>query len=173
MNYFSPSKNERDIKIVKPVAGESHRIDAPAPSRPGTDIVSTLGHGMLITGNIVCAGALQIFGRVVGDIHASQLLISEEAKVEGKVIAPETVVRGEFNGTIQSNNVKLQSTAVVEGEIFSKSLAIEQNAVFEGVSRRLERAVEAPVAKPAVPEAPAAAAPAGAPGQEPAEESAL
>ena len=156
MNYFSPSKNERDIKIVKPAAGESHRIDAPAPSRPDTGIVSTLGHGMAITGNIVCAGALQIFGRVVGDIHASQLLISEEAKVEGKVIAPETVVRGEFHGTIQSNNVKLQSTAVVEGEIFSKSLAIEEHAAFEGVSRRLERAVEAPSDAQAAPEKPVA-----------------
>ena len=156
MNYFSPSKGERDMKTVKPDAGESRRVDAPAAHRPGSDIVSTLGHGMQITGNIVCAGALQIFGRVVGDIHATQLVVSAEAKVEGKVTAMETVVCGEFHGTIQSNNVKLQSTAVVEGEIFSKALAIEENAVFEGVSRRLERAIEAPSAAQAAPEKPAA-----------------
>jgi len=99
---------------------------------------------MLITGNIVCAGAVQIFGRVIGDIHASQLVICEGAKVEGKIVAPETVIQGVFSGTINGNNVKLQSTAVVDGEIFNKSLTIEQNAQFEGVARRLDKPVDAP-----------------------------
>jgi cytoskeletal protein CcmA (bactofilin family) len=54
------------------------------------------------------------------------------------------VIEGSFNGTIHGNSVKLQKTAVVEGEIYNKSLAIEEAARFEGVSRRLERAVEGP-----------------------------
>ena len=48
--------------------------------------------------------------------------------------------------TIHVNSVKLQATAVVDGEIFKQSLVIEQNAQFEGVSRRLEKAVDAPTA---------------------------
>ena len=44
---------------------EEVRFNEPAPSgKP--EIVSTLGHGVLITGNIVCTGALHVFGRVVG-----------------------------------------------------------------------------------------------------------
>ncbi|MGH6727365.1 MAG: bactofilin family protein [Pseudolabrys sp.] len=145
------------MRIVKTIAGEPRLVEA-ASNRTAADSVSTLGHGMVITGNIVCAGSLLISGRVIGDIHASHLVISDEAKVEGKIIAPETIIRGEFHGTIQSNNVKLQSTAVVEGEIFNKTLAIEQNAMFEGVSRRLDRAVEAPSNAQAAPEKPAAGA---------------
>jgi cytoskeletal protein CcmA (bactofilin family) len=99
---------------------------------------------MLITGNIVCAGSVQIFGRVIGDIHAANLIIGEGARVEGNVIALETVIHGVFKGTIHANSVKLQNTAVVDGEILNKSLTIEQNAQFEGVARRLEKAVEAP-----------------------------
>jgi cytoskeletal protein CcmA (bactofilin family) len=53
-------------------------------------------------------------------------------------------VQGEFKGTINGNNVKLQGTAVVDGEIFNKSLTIEQNARFEGVARRLDKPVAAP-----------------------------
>ena len=34
--------------------------------------------------------------------------------------------------------------AVVEGEIYSKSLTIEHQAQFEGVSRRLDKPVDAP-----------------------------
>lgn len=39
---------------------------------------------------------------------------------------------------------KLQNSAVVEGEIFNRSLTIELDAQFEGVLRRLDRLVEAP-----------------------------
>jgi len=140
--FFSATKSERDHKTQKAAATEARVDVAPTPKAP--EMVSTLGQGMLITGNIVCAGSVQIYGRVVGDIHASQLVICEGAKVEGKVIAPETVIKGTFNGTVHSNIVKLQSTATVDGEIFNKSLTIEQNAQFEGVARRLDTPVSAP-----------------------------
>jgi cytoskeletal protein CcmA (bactofilin family) len=77
-------------------------------------------------------------------------VICEGAKVEGKIIAPDLVVQGEFKGTISGNNVKLQGSAVVDGEIFNKSLTIEQNALFEGVARRLDK----PVAPPSAGQAP-------------------
>jgi cytoskeletal protein CcmA (bactofilin family) len=142
VSYFSASKGERDVKLVN---GAAKPAEAPrAVVRPSADDVSTLGSGMQVTGNIVCAGTLQIFGRVTGDIHAAHLSIREGARVEGKVIAPDAAIEGAFIGTIHGNAVKLQKTAVVEGEIFNKSLSIEEAARFEGVSRRLERAVEAP-----------------------------
>lgn len=137
MSYFSASKG--DVKS----ANGAGKIEAARPMIK-SDEVSTLGSGMQVTGNIVCAGALQIFGTVTGDIHAAHLSIREGARVEGKVIAMDAVIEGSFNGTIHGNTVKLQKTAMVEGEIFNKSLAIEEAARFEGVSRRLERAVEAP-----------------------------
>ena len=37
-----------------------------------------------------------------------------------------------------------RDTAVVDGEIFNKSLTIEQNALFEGVARRLDKPVTPP-----------------------------
>ncbi|HVZ51520.1 MAG TPA: polymer-forming cytoskeletal protein [Pseudolabrys sp.] len=144
MSYFT-AKNDRDTKQQpKPVVSETRIEAAPAPKQ--ADMVSTLGQGMLITGNIVCAGSVQIHGRVIGDIHAAQLVICEGAKVEGKIVAPDTAIKGTFNGTIHSNSVKLFSTAVVDGEIFNKSLTIEQNAQFEGVARRLEQPVASPSA---------------------------
>lgn len=143
MSYFS-SKGDRDNKTTKPAPVDIRPETAPAAKT--NDMVSTLGQGMLITGNIVCAGSVHVYGRVIGDIHAAQLVVCEGARVEGKIVAPETVIKGTFNGTIHSNTVKLQSTAAVDGEIFNKSLTIEQNAQFEGVARRLENPVAAPSA---------------------------
>jgi cytoskeletal protein CcmA (bactofilin family) len=47
-------------------------------------------------------------------------------------------------GTIHANRVKLNSTAAVEGDIFHRSLAIEENARFEGSSRREEAVIDIP-----------------------------
>ena len=132
------------MKNVKEAGFDTRLNDSSTSSKASPDIVSTLGHGMLITGNIVCAGSVQIFGRVIGDVHAAQIVICEGAKVEGKVVAPDLIIQGAFTGTIHGNNVKLQSTATVDGEIFNKSLTIEQNALFEGVARRLDVAVSPP-----------------------------
>jgi cytoskeletal protein CcmA (bactofilin family) len=137
VNYFTPSKTQRDTAPSKDLEPRLNGGDAP-------EILSTFGTGMTITGNVVCPGALQIFGRVTGEIQASHLVICEGAKVEGKIIAQETVIQGTFNGTIHGNSVKLQGKAIVDGEIFNKSLVIEPNVQFEGVSRRLDRTIEAP-----------------------------
>ena len=144
MNYFSQPKGAREVKMKEGPA--ETRTEAAVPAKPTQETLSTFGKGMLITGNVVCTGALQIFGRVTGEIHAAKVIVGEGAKVEGKIRAQDVVVQGEFLGTVHANSVKLQSTAKVDGEVFNKQLAIEQNALFEGVSRRLERPVEPPSA---------------------------
>lgn len=147
MNYFSQPRGAREIKAKESAIDPKVEPKTETPAaKPAQDILSTFGHGMLVTGNVVCTGALQIFGRVTGEIHAAKVVVCEGAKVEGKIRAQEVVIQGEFLGTVHANSVKLQSTAKVDGEVFNKQLAIEQNALFEGVSRRLERPVEPPTA---------------------------
>jgi cytoskeletal protein CcmA (bactofilin family) len=141
MQVFSQSKGDKSINRND---GEIRVDGGMASGRQSSETVSSIGAGMLITGNIVCAGSMQVLGRIVGDVHAANLIIGEGAHIEGNVIAQETVVYGVFKGTIHANSVKLQSTAVVDGEILSKSLTIEQSAQFEGIARRLDKPVDAP-----------------------------
>jgi cytoskeletal protein CcmA (bactofilin family) len=153
---FSQSKSESDKKSLGRTGSEP-AFDVGTPIKSSPETVSTLGRGMLITGNVTCVGAVQILGRVTGDIHASSLTIGEGAQVEGNIAAQEVVIHGGFKGTIHANTVKLQNRALVEGEIFNKSLTIEQNAQFEGVARRLDKAVEPPTSEQARGEVPAIA----------------
>ncbi len=157
MSYFSPAKSERTATKPLTAAAPEPRTDTAAAASKAQEMVSTIGSGMLITGNIVSTGAVQIFGRVVGDIHAARLIVCDGAQVEGKVMAQEAIIDGVFKGTIHANSVKLQATAKVDGEVYNKSLTIEQDAQFEGVARRLDRAVDAPTAAQTKPEAPVAA----------------
>ncbi|MFY9882953.1 MAG: polymer-forming cytoskeletal protein, partial [Pseudolabrys sp.] len=69
--------------------------------------------------------------------------------VEGDIVAEELTIGGRVKGTIHANRVKLNSTAVVEGDIHHRSLAIEENAQFEGMSKRQEKPIEMPSLVPA------------------------
>jgi len=64
--------------------------------------------------------------------------------MEGDVVAEELTIGGHVKGTIHANRVKLNSTAVVEGDIFHRTLAIEENARFEGMSRREDNTIDTP-----------------------------
>jgi cytoskeletal protein CcmA (bactofilin family) len=99
---------------------------------------SSISSGLSIIGKIVGHGALTVFGHVDGELHASTVVIAEGAQMEGELVAEELTIGGRVKGTIHANRVKLSSTAVVEGDIFHQTLAIDENARFEGVSRRNE-----------------------------------
>jgi cytoskeletal protein CcmA (bactofilin family) len=97
---------------------------------------SVIGGDLSITGNLESKGEVQIEGEVQGDIHAQRIVIGERARITGALIAEEIVVRGSVQGSIRGNAVTFQSSSRVEGDVFHKSLAIEQGAFFEGKSRR-------------------------------------
>lgn len=144
---------------IAPAAVETPRTSVMASASATKETVSTLGAGMLVTGNIVCSGALEIHGQVVGDIHAGHLTVCEGARVDGKIVAPETVICGTFNGSIHGNVVKLKKSASVDGEVYNRSLSIEQDARFEGIARRLDQAVSAPTKEQLAPGSTLAPAP--------------
>ena len=82
---------------------------------------------------------MQIDGEVQGDIHAGRIVVGEQAMITGALIADEIVIGGNVQGSIRGNNVTFQSASRIEGDVFHKTLTIEQGAYFEGKSRRSER----------------------------------
>jgi cytoskeletal protein CcmA (bactofilin family) len=99
---------------------------------------SCIGSDMSIVGKVECKGTAQIFGRIEGELRASDLMISDGAQVEGNVVAQDVTVCGRVKGTIRAVRVKLQKGGAVEGDIFHRSLSIDENSLFEGSSRRVE-----------------------------------
>jgi cytoskeletal protein CcmA (bactofilin family) len=106
--------------------------------------VSSISSGLSIVGKIVGHGSLTIFGRVEGELHASTIVIAEGAQIEGEIVAEELTISGRVKGTIHANRVKLNSTAIVVGDIFHRLLAMDENAQFEGTSRRQENIIDTP-----------------------------
>src|SRR5439155_24085239 len=73
-----------------------------------------------------------------GGVRASDLENSDGAQVDGTVVEQNVIVCGRVKGTIRADRVKLQNGGAVEGDIFHRSLSIDENSQFEGSSRRVE-----------------------------------
>jgi cytoskeletal protein CcmA (bactofilin family) len=54
------------------------------------------------------------------------------------VVAEDAIVRGRLTGSVRALRVMLRSQSHVEGNLFYKSLSIEQGTYFEGESRPSE-----------------------------------
>jgi cytoskeletal protein CcmA (bactofilin family) len=133
--------------IGRTVQQQQSVVEQPPPRRePMTNAAtrSCIGSGMSIVGNIECNGPAQVFGRIKGEVSASDLLIGDGAQIEGSVIAQDVTVCGRVKGTIRAVRVKLQDSGAVEGDIFHRSLSIDENSLFEGSSRRVENPTDLP-----------------------------
>jgi len=97
---------------------------------------SVIGIDLLITGNLVSKGQIQIDGEVQGDIHSTHVIVGERARITGGIVADEVVIRGHVMGSVRGKRVLLQTSSHVEGDVYHQTLAIEQGAFFEGKSRR-------------------------------------
>jgi cytoskeletal protein CcmA (bactofilin family) len=152
LNSTKSGVPEKDKNVAADTAEVMERSIQPhdqvsAKSEPASKggMASCIGSDMSIIGKIDCNGPAQVFGRIEGELRASQLLISDGAQVEGSIIAQDVTVCGRVKGTIRAVRVKLQNGGAVEGDIFHRSLSIDENSLFEGSSRRVENPTDAPL----------------------------
>ena len=125
---------------------------APAASAPVTSSrgLSTLSSDLQFEGHISGGGDLQVDGSIKGDVRVGRLIIGETGAIEGNVSADYLEVRGRIVGGVAGKQVKLVSTAYVDGDITAEQLSIDIGAYFQG--RVLQSRRDAPAAvTPAAP----------------------
>lgn len=156
---FSRSKSKDTDQPVIPAAAAM----APTPSgkRNGVrSVPSIISTDLVVHGNLVATGDIQIDGTVEGDIRSQSLTIGEKASINGEVVAEDIVIRGRVIGTIRGRRVQLASTCHVEGDILHEALAVETGAFFEGNCRHSDDPIGQASAKtPAAVARPVAASP--------------
>lgn len=129
-------------KLTERMASESTTPFAERPAsyarstRETKLVPSIIGEDLVITGNVVSKGEIQVDGTIKGDVQCGSLLLGDKSEVAGSVVAEDIVVRGKVLGSVRGLRVTLQAQSHVEGDIYHQSLAIEQGAYFEGKSRR-------------------------------------
>jgi cytoskeletal protein CcmA (bactofilin family) len=109
-------------------------------------IRSLVSEGTVVTGDIRFAEGLRIDGEVHGNISAagdthSMLVISEKARVLGKVSAGHVIINGEVRGPVHSDDMlELQPKARIVGDIRYELLEMHQGAQVDGELKSLKNA---------------------------------
>lgn len=107
--------------------------------------VTIVGHGAKLEGTIVSAGSLRIDGQVKGQINADgDVMLSPQCQVEADIRAENVAIAGRFKGNIVvKGKAELARGGRVDGNITSKTLTIEEGAVFQGQSIMDQQAAQA------------------------------
>lgn len=106
------------------------------PTRPAAP--SILSSDLKIEGDIVSQGELHISGSIKGDVVARKLTLGEGGSITGAVEADMAIIAGNLAGRLTATSVVLARSAHVVADVTHVSLSIEQGAVFEGFSRRVD-----------------------------------
>ena len=101
-------------------------------------IRTLIGEGTVIRGELLFTDGLRIDGEVQGDVIAgaqdhSILVISEKARVVGKVKAGHVIINGHVTGPVISDQLlELQPKAVIVGDVKYEALEMHQGATIDG-----------------------------------------
>ena len=106
-------------------------------------IRTLIGEGTVIIGELRFSDGLRIDGEVQGDVIAtaeqSILVISEKARVIGKVHAGHIIINGSVVGPVHSNELlELQPKASIVGDVGYQSLEMHQGSTIDGELRPLK-----------------------------------
>ena len=119
------------------------------PTRAPSTGYSLFDSQLNVIGDIETDGSVRIDGRMTGSVRRSDtVVIGVGATMEGDIHAREVVVGGTLTGCIHaSERVELQPTAVVNGDITTQVVLVQEGGVVNG---RVEmRHAGAAVAHPA------------------------
>ena len=107
-------------------------------------IRTLIGEGTAIHGELRFTGGLRIDGEVFGDVVASGdetsiLVISNNARVTGKVRAGHVIINGNVIGPVLSDELlELQPKAAIVGDVRYEVLEMHQGATIDGELKPLK-----------------------------------
>ncbi len=109
-------------------------------------IVSLLGEGAMMVGEISFSNGLRVDGVVKGAIRSEAVLvIGPKGLVEAEVFIRRASINGEFRGVIHaSDRVEIHREGRVHGDIFTPCLIIDAGAHFDGKCNMSEKSPARP-----------------------------
>ena len=95
---------------------------------------NVLAQGIEIKGSIKFSNDMIIDGKIDGEIHSDKgkVTIGENANVTGDIKAGEVRLYGKVTGTITSERCELKEKSRLDGDIKTKTVAMEEGAILTG-----------------------------------------
>ena len=93
---------------------------------------SVIGSDITVTGNIEATVDLLIEGKVNGDVRCQTLLLGENSSIVGNVYAERVRVSGSVEGSIEAQDLAVESTGSVSGDVTYTRLKVATGGSVEG-----------------------------------------
>lgn len=119
-------QNERSLN------SSSTSLPAGGPGSDRRPAASVLGSGITVTGNIETAADLVIEGCVAGDVRCATLILMDAGRIEGDIKAARVRLAGSVDGSLDTEDLAVEATARVKGELSYSRLFIANGASVEG-----------------------------------------
>lgn len=112
--------------------GTAHPTGSDTPTRAEEELMSVIGHGIVVTGNIEAEVDLHIEGRVQGDVRCATLILGDRGMVTGNVFAQRVRVSGVVEGGIETVDLAIEAAARVKGDVTYSRLRIANGGIVAG-----------------------------------------
>lgn len=97
--------------------------------------VAHIGKSVIVKGELSGSEDLYLDGEVEGniDLHNHNLVIGPNGRVRANVSAKDVVIHGKVDGNVTGvDKVELKKSAVLNGDISTQRIVIEDGAFFKG-----------------------------------------
>lgn len=97
-------------------------------------VVSIIGQGTKIKGEITSQGTIRIEGAVEGQVNSGDtIMVQETGQVKADLIGGQIVISGEVHGNVFAHErLEITAQGKVVGDITSPRISIAEGVLFEG-----------------------------------------
>ncbi len=110
-------------------------LDARKPkSYNENKVVTIIGPGTLLTGEIKCKGTIRIEGAIDGKIMSEDsIVVLDSGRIKGDISAGQVIISGEVQGDIKAvHRIEITARGKVVGDISAPRISIHEGVLFEG-----------------------------------------
>ena len=99
-----------------------------------TKVVTIIGPGTQITGEIRSKGTIRIEGSVSGKVYSDDsIVIQESGRAKADLIAGQVIIGGEVEGNVFAHDrIEVTSKGKMIGDITAPRVSIADGVIFEG-----------------------------------------
>lgn len=97
-------------------------------------LYNALTTGSKIIGTVIADSDIRIDGTIEGDLQCSgKVVIGEKGFINGTITCQNAEILGKLKGKVEAKQtLALRATSHIDGEIKTRTLIVEPNAVFNG-----------------------------------------
>ncbi|MBP8130896.1 MAG: polymer-forming cytoskeletal protein [Candidatus Hydrogenedentes bacterium] len=97
-------------------------------------VVSIIGPGTTVVGEIKTDGTIRIEGNVAGRVESEDsVVVQETGRVKADLIAGQVIISGEVHGNVYAHDrLEITASGKVVGDITAPRVSIAEGVMFEG-----------------------------------------